>query len=121
MNFSLRRASGCVVFAGCCASCAPSPPPPPVKLPRGGEIQWNGTIGFWDRNGDGKPDRLRQYFGSGYAREYFDDDFDGIWDGAEHAPNHKPATGLKEKRIPEGLGEQDRKDIASALEHCVSG
>lgn len=119
MNPFLHCGFGTVVFAVFCASCASSPPPPPVKLPRGGKVQWNDSIGFWDRNGDGRPDRIRNYWGSGYAREYFDDDFDGIWEDAEHAPNRTVATGLKEKRIPGGLDDLDRKDIASALEHCT--
>lgn len=109
-----------ILVAGFCGSCVNHEPPlPPVKLPRGGKVQYNGTYGFWDRNSDGKPDRIRHYWGSGYAREYFDDDFDGKWDGAEHAGGGKLATGLKEKRIPEGLVEQDHTSIARALEHCV--
>ena len=82
-------------------------------------VEWNGSYGFWDRNGDGKPDRVRHYWGSGYAREYFDDDCNGTWDGAEHAPGYKLATGLKENRIPEGLDVQDRRNISSALEMCL--
>ncbi|MES2659629.1 MAG: hypothetical protein V4689_13510 [Verrucomicrobiota bacterium] len=108
------------ILAGVFAvSCSSAPPPPPVELPRGGKVQWSGTYGFWDRNGDGRADRVRHYWGSGYAREYFDDDFDGSWDGAEHAPGYRLATGQKENRTPEGLNEQDRRNIGSALECCI--
>jgi hypothetical protein len=106
-------------FVTLAASCSTSPPPAPVKLPRGGNAEWNGNHRFWDRNGDGRADRIRIYLGSGYAREYFDDDFDGIWDGAEHAPGYKPATGLKVNRIPEELDELDHRNISSSLEHCI--
>jgi hypothetical protein len=64
---------------------------------------------------------LRHYWGSGYAREYFDDDFDGVWDTMEHARGGTLATGLKQNRAPEGLGDQDRRNIASALEECIEG
>ena len=100
------------------ASCATPPEVPPVILPKGGKAHWGGKFTYWDRNGDGKADRLRDYWGSGYAREYFDDDFDGSWDGMEHARGSL-ATGSKEKRAPEGLSEQDRMNIASALEECI--
>lgn len=121
MNFCICRLPLGVVaiFGGLAASCASSPPPPPVKLPRGGRAQWNGTYTFWDRNGDRKVDRLRHYWGSGYAREYFDDDFDGVWDGAEHAAGGRVATGLRENRIPEGLVAQDRETIRDALGYCI--
>lgn len=33
----------------------------------------------WDRNGDGRPDVVRWYRGSGYAYEKIDSDFDGYW------------------------------------------
>jgi hypothetical protein len=101
------------------ASCAPISDEPPVKLPRGGKVQWKGAIGYWDRNGDGKADRIRIYWGSGYAREYFDDDFNGKWDGSEHARGYNLASGLKENRIPEGLSQQDHHAIESALTHCI--
>ena len=102
------------------ASCGPQPPEPtPVKLPRGGRVQWEQCLSFWDRNGDGKADRLRDYWGSGYAREYFDDDFDGVWDGMEHARGYKLATGLKQNRAPGRLDGQDRQNIESALTHCI--
>ena len=83
-------------------------------------MQWNESIGYWDRNGDGKADRIRDYWGSGYAREYFDDDFNSSWDGAEHARGYTLATGMKENRIPEGMNENDRSAIESALGHCIS-
>ncbi len=82
-------------------------------------MQWNGSYTFWDRNRDGKIDRLRHYWGSGYALEYFDDDFDGKWDWAENAPGYKVATGLKQNRNPERLTEQDHQNIASALTKCI--
>lgn len=119
MNSSIRRFLTTSVFLGLVASCSTSPSPAPVKLPRGGKVQWNGSYSFWDRNGDGKADRIRHYWGSGYAREYFDDNFDGVWDGAEHAPGYKPATGLKANRIPEELDERDHGNISSSLEHCI--
>lgn len=119
MKFSIRHSLAVAVLPLLAASCSPNPPPPPVKLPRGGNAYWNGSLGFWDRNGDGKADRVRHHWGSGYAREYFDDDFDGVWDGAEHARGGALATGLKENRIPEGLNERDRRNISMALEECI--
>jgi hypothetical protein len=90
-----------------------------VKLPKGGRATWEGTYSYWDRNGDGKPDRIRLYWGSGYSREYFDDNFDGDWDGAEHARGYKLATGLKENRIPEGLTDADNNQIVGSLKYCL--
>lgn len=65
-------------------------------------------------------DRIRNYMGSGSAQEYFDDDFDGVWDGKENARYYALATGLKTNRVPEGLNEHDRRDIVSALEFCIT-
>ena len=100
-------------------ACGVSPLPPPVVLPKGGKAGWNRSITYWDRNGDGKADRIRNYHGSGYAREYFDDRCDGEWDGLEHAAGGKLATGALEKRAPGGLTDQDRKNIEASLKHCI--
>jgi len=88
-----------------------------MRLPIGGKVSWNDTLTFWDRNGDGKVDRIRSYQGSGYAREYFDEDFDGRWDFMEHAPNYQMATGRVEKRIP--LSAFDQQEIKEALLHVT--
>lgn len=121
MKSGIARRWCFLLLLGACPSCTTSqPPPPPVTLPRGGMAEWNmRTFTYWDRNGDGKPDRLRHYWGSGYAREYFDDDFDGAWDSVEHVPGYQYGTGLKENMIPEGLSEMDRANIAMALKHCI--
>lgn len=79
----------------------------------------SGSMTYWDRNGDGEADRIRHYWGSGYAREYFDDNFDGKWDGFEHAPDGKLATGDPARRAPEALNAEDRKNIARFLTHCI--
>jgi hypothetical protein len=115
-RFGIAAAVASVILTG----CASRPLPPAAILPKGGVAYWNQSITYWDRNGDGKPDRIRIYQGSGYASEYFDDGFDGDWDGMEHAPNRELATGLKEKRVPGGLDVRDRERIAWALTHCVS-
>ena len=115
----MKAPSAFVFIALTLVSCTASPPAPPVHLPKGEKIEWDGTSTFWDRNGDGRADRLRLYKGSGYAREYFDDDFNGTWDGGEHAPGGKLATGLKENRIPEKLSAQDHEDIRYALRFCI--
>jgi len=101
-------------------SCAPARELPPVHLQRGGKVQWADSLTYWDRNGDGHADRIRWYWGSGYAREYFDDDFDGKWDGMEHAPGHRLATGLKAKRDPGGLSAGEQENIRNFLMHLSS-
>ena len=100
---------------GVLVSCPPAEAPP-IRLLRGGKVTWE-TLTFWDRNGDGKVDRIRRYQGSGYAREYFDEDFDGRWDFMEHAPNGQMAIGLAEKRIP--LSAFDQQEIKEALSHVT--
>jgi hypothetical protein len=101
------------------SACQVEPPPPPVVLPKGGRVTYNGRSTYWDRNGDRKPDRLRIYWGSGYAREYFDDNYDGTWDGYEHAGGGTVATGDPAKRAPEAFSDVDRHMIAKALEDCI--
>lgn len=124
MNHFIRIPIPMLCMALACAfalvGCGPPPPPaPPVSLPRGGRVQYDGTYTYWDRNKDGKPDRLRHYIGSGAAREYFDDDFNGTWDGVEHVRYGEVATGLKDKREPEGINDMDRESIGRAMTHLI--